>query len=178
MYVQIYLTQKYPTLPYRKNLSSRESRWPKLWLVGKGVKRVVKISEWATGKAPVTHSRFWLRLITIRPDETYIDKSGCIGMVKTENSEIPTMSHDVPTVSLRLLYDSWRCYYDATTMLLRQSHDITVGQSYCILGESGWIWMSRGWIVLSDDTPINPERPRMTTNTTTMPLGMTPIPLR
>ena len=57
-------------------------------------------------KAPVTHSRFWLRLITIRPDETYIDKSGCIGMVKTENSEIPTMFHDVPTVSLRLLYDS------------------------------------------------------------------------
>ena len=57
-------------------------------------------------KAPVTHSRFWLRLITIRPGETYIVKSGCIGMVKTENSEIPTMSHDVPTVSLRLLYDS------------------------------------------------------------------------
>ena len=57
-------------------------------------------------KAPVTHSRFWLRLITICPDETYIVKSGCIGMVKTENSEIPTMSHDVPTVSLRLLYDS------------------------------------------------------------------------
>ena len=59
-----------------------------------------------TVKAPVTHSRFWLRLITIRPDETYVVKSGCIGMVKTENSEIPTMSHDVPTVSLRLLYDS------------------------------------------------------------------------
>ena len=57
-------------------------------------------------KAPVTHSRFWLRLITIRPDETYIVKSGCVGMVKTENSEISTMSHDVPTVSLRLLYDS------------------------------------------------------------------------
>ena len=62
---------------------------------------------WNRGiKAPVTHSRFWLRLITIRPDETYIVKSGCIGMVKTENSEIPTMSHDVPTVSLRLFYDS------------------------------------------------------------------------
>ena len=48
-------------------------------------------------KAPVTHSRFCLRFIPIRPDETYIVKSGCIGMAKTENSEIPTMSHDVPT---------------------------------------------------------------------------------
>ena len=57
-------------------------------------------------KAPVTHSRFWLRFITIRPDVTYIVKSGCIGMVKTENSEIPTMSHDVPTVSPRIHYDS------------------------------------------------------------------------
>ena len=36
----------------------------------------------------------------------HIVKSGCVGVVKTENSEIPTMSHDVPTVSLRLLYDS------------------------------------------------------------------------
>ena len=36
-------------------------------------------------------------------------------MVKTENSEIPTMSHDVPMVSLQILYDSCRCYYDATT---------------------------------------------------------------
>ena len=68
---------------------------------------VKSFSLMVTGtKAPVTHSRFWLRLITIRPDETYVVKSGCIGMVKTENSEIPTMSHDAPTVSLRLLYDS------------------------------------------------------------------------
>ena len=58
---------------------------------------------YSDSKAPVTHSRFWLRLITIHPDETYIVKSGCIGMIKTENSEIPSMSHDVPTVSLRLI---------------------------------------------------------------------------
>ena len=116
---------------------------PRIWNTTEIFIKTTIIHWWCT-KAPVTHSRFWLRLITIRPDETYIVKSGCVGMVKTENSEIPTMSHDVPTVSLRLLYDSWRCYYDATTMLLRQSHDITVGQSYCILGESGWIWMSRG----------------------------------
>ena len=69
-------------------------------------------------------------------------------------------------------------YYDATTMLLRQRHDIIVGQSYCICSESGWIWMSRGWIVMTDDTPINPELPRMRTNTTTMPLGTIPIPPR
>ena len=70
------------------------------------MKRMTKTDNGNVDKAPVTHSRFWLRLITIRPDETYVVKSGCIGMVKTENSEIPTMSHDVPTVSLRLLYDS------------------------------------------------------------------------
>ena len=58
-------------------------------------------------------------------------------MFKTEKSEIPTMSQDVPTVSLRLLYDSSTIHVGATTMLLRQSHDINVGQSYCILGESG-----------------------------------------
>ena len=54
-------------------------------------------------------------------------------MVKTENSEVPTMSHDVSTVSPRIHYDSWRCYYDATTAASRQ----TVGQSYCGRGESG-----------------------------------------
>ena len=58
-------------------------------------------------------------------------------MIKTENSEIPTMSHDVPTVSLRLLYDSLQCYYDDTTVLLQQRHNIIVGQSCCIRGESG-----------------------------------------
>ena len=57
-------------------------------------------------KAPVTHSRFWLRFITICPDVTYIVTSGCIRTDKTENSEIPTMSHDVPTVSQRIYYDS------------------------------------------------------------------------
>ena len=35
-------------------------------------------------------------------------------MDKTENSEITTMSHDVPTVSIRLYYDSYWCYYGAT----------------------------------------------------------------
>ena len=41
------------------------------------------------------------------------------------------------TTFLRYLYDSSTIHDGATTMLLRQSHDITVGQSYCILGESG-----------------------------------------
>ena len=54
-------------------------------------------------------------------------------MVKTENSEILTMSHDVPTVSL----ESSTINDGATTMLLRQCHDITVGQSYCGRGKSG-----------------------------------------
>ena len=71
-----------------------------------------------------------------------------------------------------------RCYYDATTVLLRQRHDITVGQSYCIRGELGWILMSRGWMVVTDDTLTDPKLPRITTNTATVPLGMIPIPLQ
>ena len=57
-------------------------------------------------------------LATIHHDSSWCDLYCKIGTVKTENSEIPTMSHDVPTVSPRILYDSWRCYYDATTSLL------------------------------------------------------------
>ena len=50
-------------------------------------------------------------------------------MDETENSEITTVSQDVPTVSLRLDYDSIRCYYGATT--------VAPGQSYYIRKESG-----------------------------------------
>ena len=120
-------------------------------------------------------------------DETYIVKSGWL---KQKNSEIPTMSHDVPTVSLRLLYDSWRCYYDATSMSLRCYYDATTAESRhnrrTVVLHSWWIGMNLdesgggggGWIVMTDDTLINLELPRMTTNTTTMPLGMIPIPLQ
>ena len=44
-------------------------------------------------------------------------------------------------------------------------------------GESGWIGMNRG----VSDTPIHPDvpkRPRMITNTPTVTLRMSPIPLR
>ena len=37
----------------------------------------------------------------IRADVTCTIKSGCTGIDKTENSEITTMSHDVPMVSLK-----------------------------------------------------------------------------
>ena len=45
-------------------------------------------------------------------------------MDETENSEITTVSQDVPTVSLRLDYDSIRCYYGATTVAPGQSYYI------------------------------------------------------
>ena len=37
----------------------------------------------------------------IRTDVTYTIKSGCIRMDKTENSEITSMSYDIPMVSIR-----------------------------------------------------------------------------
>ena len=63
-------------------------------------------------KAPVTHSRFWLRLITIRPDETYIVKSGW-------SKQKILKSLRCLTTFLRYLYDSSTIHDGATTMLLR-----------------------------------------------------------
>ena len=37
-------------------------------------------------KASGTHSRFWLQFTTIRTDETYTIKSGCIWMDKAERA--------------------------------------------------------------------------------------------
>ena len=45
-------------------------------------------------------------LATIHHDSSRYDLYCKIGMVKTANSEIPTMSHDVPTVYLRIIYVS------------------------------------------------------------------------
>ena len=79
-------------------------------------------------------------LATTHHDSSWWDLCCKIGMVRTENSEIPTMSHDVPTVSLRLLYDSWRCYYDATTAESRHKRRTVVLHSWWVgmnLDESG-----------------------------------------
>ena len=43
-------------------------------------------------------SRFWLQFTMIRPNVTFT--------VRTENSEITTVSRDVPKVSLQIHYDS------------------------------------------------------------------------
>ena len=65
-------------------------------------------------------------------------------MVKTESSEIPKMSHDVPTVSLPILYDSWRCYYDATKVLLIWNLEDNATTSLNRLNLSGWILLDCG----------------------------------
>ena len=82
--------------------------------------------------------------------------------------DVSLRSYGISTNPLRFMTVLLRFYFGS----------ITVGQWYCTLGELGWIWMSSGWFVMTDDTPINPELPRMTTNTTTMPLGTILILLR
>ena len=107
------------------------------------------------------------------------DASGWLIQQKFWNPyDVSRRSYGISTNPLRFMTVLLHCYYDATTVLLQQCHAKTVGQSYCIHVESGWIWMRRGWIVMTNDTPINPDLPRMTTNTTTVPLGVIPIPLR
>ena len=73
-------------------------------------------------KAPVTHSRFWLRLITIRPDETYIVKSGCIGMHRDGQNrkfknpyDVSRRSYGISTTPLRFMTVLLRCYYGRVT---------------------------------------------------------------
>ena len=65
-------------------------------------------------KPPVTHSQFWLRFTTNRPDVTYTVKSGCIGLY-FEYLRKTNVFLEVPMVSLQIHYDSWRCYYGSTT---------------------------------------------------------------
>ena len=104
-------------------------------------------------------------LATIHHDSSRCVPYCKIGTIKTENSEINTMSHGVPMVSPRIHYDSWWCYYDATTIAPQHNRRTVILYLW-------WIEMNLGWIMMSDDTPIDPKRPRMTTNTTTVPLGM------
>ena len=101
------------------------------------------------------------------------------------------MSYDAPTVSARFIgsttthdgsatihpggapnaHDASTIRYGASTI---QAGSSTTSSSNCIRVESGWIGVNRD----VSDTPIHLERPRMTTNTPTAPLRMSPIPHR
>ena len=112
--------------------------------------------------------------------------------MEKRKSTIDTVSYDAPTVSTRFIYGSTTTHegsatihpggatnaHDASTIRYGaswvQAGSATTSSSYCIRDESGWIGMNRG----VSDTPIHPERPRMTTNTLTVPLRISPIPLR
>ena len=70
--------------------------------------------------------------------------------------DVQRRSYGVP---IRIHYDSWRCYYGATKVAPRNDRKAVV------------LYSESGWIVVSVDIPIHPELPRMTKNTTTVPLG-------
>ena len=69
------------------------------------------------------------------------------------------------------VHDASTIRYGASTI---QASSTTTSFSYCIRDESGWIGINRG----VSDIWIHPECPRMTTNTPTVPLRTSPIPLR
>ena len=96
------------------------------------------------------------------------------------------MSHDAPTVSERFIYGPTTTHDGSATIHhagATNAHDastIRYGASTIQAGSA--TVASRPPTNLHDlvvsDKPIRYERPRMTTNTTTIQLGMIPIPLR
>ena len=102
------------------------------------------------------------------------------------------MSHDAPSVSTRNIYGSTAIHDDSATIhqsWATNTHDAskirygastiqagsaTTSSSSCILDESWWIGAESG----VTNTPIHPECPRMAMVTPTIPLRMSPMPLR
>ena len=81
-----------------------------------------------------------------------------------------TNAHDASTIQ----HGASTVQAGSATVASRPIRGQTVALPLRNRGQSGWIWTNRG----VSDTPIRPERPRMTTNATTVPLRLIPIPQR